>query len=361
MFAFCFLGTDFLTRMQALSTDIGLGSGDLLQIVLERTDGQPPPWDFEETVKSPADIPLERRGCLLLLAAKYANSILLQSEREKADLTVMPDLSAILSNLLGHLQPADIDEQPVALIDSILTLAIVAHRKNPSTKPIDALEFKQLLLRLISCTNTPSFQRILRAQKIASNIFHAPHNAAMRFQTVRSILQDDNISPSTRECALRWLKEELVQWSNSPPESTENPFLDAAAFAALLPRIQFPNTFGFDTIAVGDPSLTPQPAAEKYTSLYLAAFNLYFFMLKSEALRERLDMGKIFDGQFRAKYIDPLKVEMRLLHENKDIISRAETQDMGTESLEMARVATDVVCHIIGEVEQAMDEEDYGK
>ncbi|KAL1961107.1 hypothetical protein VTO42DRAFT_3052 [Malbranchea cinnamomea] len=345
-------------KFLALSRDVGPDSKELLQIILKPTDEHPPPWDFENTARSAEEIPLERHGCLLLLAARHAYSVLRDTEREKkTDIAIFPDLSAIMSNFVQQpgQSPLDtVENEPIALIDSLLSLATVAHSKLLQPTPPDECQFKQLIDGLSACTSASAFQQIGRVERVTSNIFHAAPNATMRFNVIRSILAEEG--HHARESALRWLKGELISATVNLAEVADNPFTDASSFGALFTHIYSHATSSLENFTRAPRPLDLLLFVQRSAPFHLAALNLYFFLLKSEALRKRLELETRFNAEFRAKYLDPLVEFSRKVCEDQDIARVIGDEDLGENALAMARGAAAVIRHIADEIKQLMDE-----
>lgn len=279
---------------QALARDVGISSNDLLTIISRPTAEQTPPLDFEKPPKSPDEIPFERHGSLLLLAARIAGATIFSTGYALLDISVFPDLDQIFTHFLGD--SSDVAEiaygQPQALLDSLLALTIQAMQP-PITPPSSEIHFKNFIIALTACTARQSYGIV---RQIPSIIFRSHPSQMTRFKLIRHILEDHSLE-SLQDSALSWLREEIFNSS-----STETIFHDPLYFWLL---IQYP-FLGIKT-AMSDGLLeswisltqTRDPALQ-------SSLNLYYMILSSPTLRDRLKLESSVPF-FQHKVLTPLR------------------------------------------------------
>lgn len=373
-----------LTAWQALARDFDLSSRELLQVILKRGDDHPQPLDFEELPASADQIPLERHGCLLLLTARYASSVLFDyAVQDELNIAIYPDLHTIVSNFLGQYgSPSDAaSEEPPALLDSILAVALIALHNAPAAATSDETHLKQLIVALTACARAPPFCRISRLEHIPGQVFHAIPDPTTRFNVLHSIFEDEEIHRFALEPAIHWLKDELLSEesasaftsSKSTAETETHQFANPTSFATLFSHVYAPLPLFYQNLPLkpGSDASYLQiflSFVQTYDRLYLSALNLYQLLLESSWLREKLqldtnssssggdDGNESFNARLRIVYLGPLKNLTRTLIEDEDA-ARAVENEMGGGPgfVEMTRNAARVVRHVIGCVEQAMD------
>ncbi|KAJ5980826.1 hypothetical protein N7481_008124 [Penicillium waksmanii] len=284
-------------KIVALSRDVGIENNDLLSIVSRSAADQPPPLDFEEPPTTPDQIPLERHGSLLLLAARTAGAHVFASRQPIPPLPVFPDLAEIFSNFVGG--QASLDEvafgQPQSLLDSLLALTVHSTTQEiPS--PSNETEFKDFVILLTACTARQSHGIV---RQIPNAIVHSHPSQLTRFKLIRTVLENDRLN-SARDSAITWLRNELL---DAPPESTESLFRDPLYFWVLFPLL-------FRTIKTT--SSTPD-LVQNWTRLTQtdgpalhSALNLYYLLLSSPSLRSHLHLEKTAKF-FRSQVLKPLR------------------------------------------------------
>ncbi|KAK2753158.1 hypothetical protein FQN54_007984 [Arachnomyces sp. PD_36] len=302
-----------LIYMQALSRDIGLESTELIDVISRPSKDQLPPLDFENVPSSPADIPLERHGCLLLLAARYATTILFQSGRPVVKTSVYPDLAKILFNFLGQprMPQGGTFSEPDALADSLLTLVVLTLER-PVEKPESDEQFENFVLSLVACSRTPRLRRYNRIERLAWKVFHGNPSSLSRLRLVRKSLEDPGDLRFAREPAIGWIKDEILSPNNQ--EQEQNVFLDQKYIASLFPLIydasDLPSSSENEPTASSSSPFSPLTLdflefTQKLAPYHLAALNLYYLLTQSKDLRNRLEVPKL-DVHFFEHYKSPL-------------------------------------------------------
>ncbi|KAK2854398.1 hypothetical protein FQN49_005129 [Arthroderma sp. PD_2] len=344
-----------LGKIVALSRDFGLEAQDLQKVIFKGEGDHPPPLDFENIPSSPDDIPLERHGCILLLAARCVTATLFGSGACEEDLLLYPDIANILMNFLGdYASPyTAAAEEPTALIDSILSLAAVAKTRT-SEEAADEEGFKTLVYGLTACARGPAqFRAFTRLESIPARAFHAYPDIQGRYNLILEILSEDE-SEYARLSALQWLKEELISYSTTPADHDGgNPFSDPESFTFLFQSIyKFSNPLQPSPPSNAPEGITPgvwMQFIQELAPLYLAKLNFYYFLCKSAKLNEQLHLATL-QSIFDSRFLNPLKSFMSCLSENPAVSSHIEAE-LGDASVQMGKNAASVVLQIISDVE----------
>ncbi|KAF7716167.1 Uncharacterized protein PECH_005443 [Penicillium ucsense] len=314
-------------RINSLSRDLGIDSNELLSIVARSPENHAPPLDFDEPPEKVNDIHLERHGSLLLLAARGAGATLYKgTTKSMPALPVFPDLAGIFTNFLGKNE--NLEEvafgQPQALLDSLLALTVHSTQAEIAT-PSSDVEFTKLLTVLTACTARQSHGIV---RQIPARIFHSHPSPITRFQIVRQILEDKRYL-SIRDSAISWLKEEMLGTKLS--ESEENIFHDALWFWSIFPLLLQPvhaeETTAAENLVASWSRLTQTEGPSLHSAL-----NLYFLLLSSEDLRQRLQLEKTVK-YFRSQVLSPLRQVFRAFEND--------LQAKGGDGLIEAAVGTD--------------------
>ncbi|KAL2385116.1 hypothetical protein RJZ90_001579 [Blastomyces dermatitidis] len=342
-------------KIIALSRDFDLETKELLDIISKPGDQQPLPLDFEETPKHPNDVPIQRHGCLLLLAARSAADKLLSSGQPVKPIPVFPDLAAIFLNFLGESKSpySTMMEEPEALVDSLLSLAVIASC-NPVSAPQNETEFSQLIIQLTACARAPGFRSFSRMARVPSTIFHSNPDPTARFNLISKILENEDLQYA-REPAIGWLKDELLPAAalNAPPDQKENIFTDPNHFAILFQHIYKPipaDWLALGTAKTEDLINTWMTFTQHLLPYYLSILNLYYFLTQSPALFERLQIQKLHPA-FESNFLVPLMTFAQHISTDAEIKARVE-MEVGDEAEQMGHGAAELVLHIIGEIEE---------
>lgn len=264
--------------------------------------------DFEELPKSAEEIPLERHGSLLLLAARLASTVLFDSGQEIVQAPVFPDLARLFSNFLGSDDTPDVATlgQPQALLDSLLALTVVSVDQ-PISSPINDKEYEDFVLLLTACTSRQTYSTVRR---IPAAVVHSHPSQITRFRLIRKVLENDRLQYA-RDSAIGWLKDEIlsVATQNKPAATTPtepNIFVDPHYFSVLFPLLF--NPAFLDT----SPDIVASfiTFSESFAPSIHAALSLYYILVSSPDLRERLQLEKTY-VYFRNKFFEPLKTFLR--------------------------------------------------
>lgn len=280
-----------------MSRDVGIDNEQLLSIISNSPTDQTAQLDFDEPPTHPDQIPLERHGSLLLLAARAAGATLFDSGHPLPQISVFPQLAQIFNNFVGG--HTNLDEvafgQPHALLDSLLALAVYVLQQ-PIQAPSSDTDFKDFVVTLTACTARQSHGIV---RQIPAAIFQSHPSSETRFKLVHKILEDDSLS-SARDSAIAWLKDELLR---NPSQSSDNVFQDPLYFSAIFPALFKPITTASSTsdLVTNWSRLTQTQGPPLHSAL-----NLYYLLLSSPSRRDQLCLGKTLK-HFRSHALAPLR------------------------------------------------------
>ncbi|KAJ6021090.1 hypothetical protein N7540_006594 [Penicillium herquei] len=281
-------------KIVALSRDVGIETSDLLDIISKSPEDQLQPLDFEDPPSSADQIPLERHGSLLLLAARTSGATLFASGQSIPKTPIFPNLALIYKNFLGETDTSDQVSlgQPQALIDSLLALTVFSLQES-TTAPSSETEFKDFVVALTGCTSNKDYGIV---RNIPAELVHGNESAITRFKLIRTILEDDRLQ-SARDSAISWLKDEILK-----APSSDTIFRDPLHFGALFPLL-FQSIQPASSMRLIDSfiSLTQTDGPALHSAL-----NLYLCLLLSPH-RDQLQLEKTV-SLFRSQVIDPLRV-----------------------------------------------------
>ena len=261
------------------------------------SEDQPPPLDFEEPPKKPEEIPLQRHGALLLLAARAAMAELFSHGQEISSIAVFPDLAHIFYNFVGgYTESVEVTFQhPKLLLDSLLALTIFSMERSIGNSKNDQ-EFQDFVLALTGCTAHEKYSSV---RQIPTAILHSHPLQLTRFKLVRKVLEDENML-RFKDRATEWLKNEILNAAGSASDSTI--FLDPHYFSVLLPSL-FPST---DLDVSSDFVASFMKFSQTLVPSIHAALNLLYLLISSTNLRQRLQLEKSY-SYLRRRVLDPLK------------------------------------------------------
>ncbi|RDW79251.1 uncharacterized protein DSM5745_06103 [Aspergillus mulundensis] len=344
-----------VAKITALSQDFGLTDEELLEVVTRAPETQPPPLDFEEHPKKAEDIPLERHGSLLLLAARAAvEKLFSPGKASKASpIKVYPDLARIFDNFVGRFCKLDevAFEQPHVLLDSLLALTVLS-LQNPISAPSDETEFADFVVSLTACTVRQTYSTI---RSIPAAVIHENPSQVARFKVIRKVLEDKYYG-TIKDRAIDWLKKEILEAAKEPPGPEPSIFLNPHYFSVLFPLIFASPVMELDVSA--DLVTAWVRFTQKSSPSIHSALNLYYILISSDELRGKLQLEKTY-VYFRHRFLEPLKA-----------ICGAFTADLtangGDGKIEssvgedMVKVGTarsvNLILHIVEQVEDAVSE-----
>ncbi|KAL4949192.1 YAP-binding/ALF4/Glomulin [Aspergillus filifer] len=289
-----------IAKITALSRDFGLTDAELLKVVTEAPESQPPPLDFEEHPSKAEDIPIERHGALLLLASRAAVAQLLSSGKV-SPINTYPDLARIFHNFVGKFSSIDevAFEQPQVLLDSLLALTVLS-LQSPTTTPSDEKEFSDFVVALTASTVRQTYSTVRR---IPGTIIHANPSQIARFKIIRKVLEDDSYR-TIKDRAIDWLKNEILEAAKEPSASDTNIFLNPHYFSVLTPLLFSPPTLDLDLSS--DLVTSWIRFTQSLSPAIHSALNLYYILISSPTLRSQLQLEKTYVF-FRNRFLDPVK------------------------------------------------------
>ncbi|KAL3478684.1 YAP-binding/ALF4/Glomulin [Aspergillus californicus] len=339
-----------VAKITALSRDFGLSDAELLEVVTQSPELQPPPLDFEEHPKKAEDIPLERHASLLLLAARAASAELFSSGNTPP-ISVYPDLARVFDNFVGESSTLDevAFEQPQVLLDSLLALTVLSLQQ-PTNSPSNDSQF---LIFIVSLTASTVRQTYTTVRRIPSTIIHSNPSQIARFKVIRKVLEEDSYR-TIKDRAIDWLKNEILEAAKEPSGEL-NIFLNPHYLSVLFPLLYSSPTLEFD---VSDLVTSWVHFTQTSSPSIHSALNLYYILISSSDLRAQLQLEKTY-VYFRNRFLDPLKSVCSAftsdLPENggDGKIEASVGEDMV--QIGMARSVT-LILHAIDQVEDAVSE-----
>ncbi|PWY90289.1 DUF1760-domain-containing protein [Aspergillus sclerotioniger CBS 115572] len=292
-----------IAKITALSRDFGLNDKKLLEIVLQSPGDQPLPLDFEEPPRKADEIPLERHGSLLLLAARAATAELFSSG-QVTPIAIYPNLTRIFQNFVGgYNSPDDVAfGQPQVLLDSLLTLTVFSMQQTNDPIPSEK-EFIKFVLTLTACTARQNYSSVRR---IPGTIIQKHPSQVSQFKLIRTVLEDDRFQ-SVKDSAIGWLKTGILEAANSSERGTPsepsiflNPHYLSVLFPSLFNSSELLMNVSSDLVASWIKfSQTLSPSIH-------AALSLYYTLVSSSNLRKQLQLEKTY-VYFRNRFLEPLK------------------------------------------------------
>ncbi|KAL4994327.1 YAP-binding/ALF4/Glomulin [Aspergillus recurvatus] len=340
-----------IAKITALSQDFGLTDEELLKVVTRAPETQPPPLDFEEHPKKAEDIPLERHGSLLLLAARAAVGKLFSGK--VSQIKVYPDLARIFDNFVGKFCSLDevAFEQPHVLLDSLLALTVLS-LQSPIPAPSDESEFTKFVTSLTACTVRQTYSTVRR---IPAAVIHGNPSQIARFKVMRKVLEDEHYR-TIKDRAIDWLKNEILDAAKEASDPEPNIFLNPHYFSVLFPLIFASPPLDLD---VSSDLVTSWVRFTQTLSPSIhSALNLYYILISSTELRSQLQLEKTY-VYFRNRFLEPVKSVC-------DAFSADLTENGGDGKIEgsvgedMVRVGTarsvSLILHVVEQVEDAVNE-----
>ncbi|EED12827.1 conserved hypothetical protein [Talaromyces stipitatus ATCC 10500] len=284
-------------RICVLSRDICINDEDILGLVSAPVESHPLPLDFEEVPKAAEEIPLERHGALLLLAARSSAATLFEGA-ETAHIPIYPDLEVIMSNFVGVADDAA-DEQTQTLYDALLALTIMSSQKL-AENPANDRQFTELVLALTKCSYRQAYNGL---RNIPATIVHSNPSEHARFRLIKDIIQKEELLYA-RESAISWLKDEILTAAKTQSDNG-NIFINPQHFSEISSALY--NTSEIESLDMSAGIVVSWIRFSQSLAPYLhSALNLYYLIISSSQLREQL---KIENGHtsFRKNFLKPLK------------------------------------------------------
>lgn len=361
---------DIVGDILALARDLNIEAQELLDIVRSKEpEAAGEPKDEDDPPASAADIPLSKTGALFLLTARAVSGVLFDRPLPLYMLNqaIFPMHAVVLANFIGSEPVASIGTEPVGLLDTILSLGLLAvSNDNVGVPESDEQFLKYLQILSLISANCPNPMLRYHAHYLTSTILRSHPHDLVRLQFVRDTLEHcpyDNLKVS----AVSWLKGETIEANHealgikqllaqspaesktAPPESstttedakstsasskptptTTEPteteehtsiFATPIALHTLAPSL-FPS-LSLSPIVVSIDASSDTPASSSAAPaklldswppfaatipLHLAVLNFYYFLLRApKALHEALDVAGLHEeADVGGSYLGPL-------------------------------------------------------
>jgi hypothetical protein len=345
--------TAILGQVVALTQDLGLKTEDLVRTVLDaELEKRGLPGTEDDPPASAEDIPLSRAGALLLLTARSVKHELYASAKgdELASMAIFPEHATVLSNFVGALGPQTVGLEPEALLDTILSLGLIALEHNDIGEPRDDEAFAQYLqtISLISA-NTPSPSLRGHAHYLTTTVLRSHPHDLVRLTFIRDTLEHcpyENLKAS----AVSWLKGETLE-ANSPQSQAQdedgetNIFATPVALSTVAPFLWPDLTNHYTSIDTDIAEAWIQFRQE--LGFYVAALNFYYLLLQAPQLHDTLGIKQLQLGD----YIEPLKKVAARFQE--ELNAGGEKLNLEGEGLDQAKADVGLLEKVIEWVEIA--------
>ncbi|KAG9947775.1 DUF1760-domain-containing protein, partial [Aureobasidium melanogenum] len=316
----------------ALARDLGMEREDLLPAMEGADPGSSLiPDNEDEFPKTAADIPLSKVGSLFMFAAANVATVLYSTPKPKDMFSIFPEHQKILFNYIANSPDmgTTIGTEPEAVLDAVLTLAILAVEEDHIGEPGDSEEFNQYLqyLSLIS-SNSPSPSIRYHAFYLVSTILRSNPSDVERLAFIKDTLEHcpfDNL----KVAAISWVKGETIEANPPTPICSHDPeqqasfqdsrdessvFATPVALDSLAPYL-FPDlTHDLTTKSITESWLVFQQSLH----FYLASLNFYYLLLSAQHLHEPLAIGDLHaNNDVAGSFLQPLRVASIRFKEGK--------------------------------------------
>ncbi|KAL0254633.1 YAP1-binding protein 1 [Diplodia seriata] len=321
--------TGIVGQLAALSVDLDIDTNDLLAAI---KDTNPEPTGLpteEEPPSAAADIPLAKTGALYLFTARKIGEVIYGLRTDAKDLALFPDHATVLRNFVGFETAMDTGLHADALVDSLLTLGILAVEKNQIGEPAEDEDFiKYLQVTSLLAANNPSPTLRYHAHYLTTTVLRSHPSDLVRLTFIRDTLEHCPYE-NLKATAVGWIKGETIEAnlatlqagqqaasasSSKPPghsrttstatEGDESIFATPVALATVAPFL-FPEI----THDLSGPSISE--AWQKFKldlSFYLATLNFYYLLLSAKPLHQVLDIPGLHEGNdVGGSYLFPLR------------------------------------------------------
>ncbi|EKG20389.1 hypothetical protein MPH_02315 [Macrophomina phaseolina MS6] len=325
--------TGIVGQLAALSVDLGLESDNLLAAIKD-TSPEPsrPPTEEEEPPAAAEDIPLSKTGALYLFTARKIGEVIYELPISTKDLQIFPDHATILHNFIALESAMDTGRHTDALVDSLLTLGILAVEKNNVGEPVEDEDFiRYLQVTSLLAANNPSPTLRYNAHYLTTTVLRSHPSDLVRLTFIRDTLEHCPFE-NLKTTAVGWLKGETIeanvntlQAAQQPASasSTKSPGHSRSASTATDMELESPSIFAtpvaLSTVApflfpeithdLSGPSISE--AWQKFKldlSFYLATLNFYYLLLSARPLHKVLDIPGLHEGNdVGGSYLYPLR------------------------------------------------------
>ncbi|KAK0659666.1 hypothetical protein DIS24_g3879 [Lasiodiplodia hormozganensis] len=325
--------TGIVGQLAALSMDLDIKSEDLLAAI---KDTKPEPTGLpteEEPPAAAADIPLAKTGALYLFTARKIGEVIYGLQTHTKDLPLFPDHATILHNFVGLDTAMDTGLHADSLVDSLLTLGILAIEKNLIGEPAEDEDFiKYLQVTSLLAANNPSPILRYHAHYLTTSVLRSHPSDLVRLTFIRDTLEHCPYE-NLKATAVGWMKGETIeanlatlqaeQQAASASSSKKTPGHSRTTSSATDTDPESPSIFTTPVaLATIAPFLFPEithdlsgpsisEAWQKFKlnlSFYLATLNFYYLLLSAKPLHKVLDIPGLHEGNdVGGSYLFPLR------------------------------------------------------
>lgn len=313
-------------EISALAQDLGISSAELLATIQSAGQNDVAPRvsnEEDDPPKSAADIPLSKTGSLLLLTTRSVASILYYSDAPEITLDIFPAHQRLMSTFVSDSSAigAMVGSEPEAVLDALLSLALLGLYANQIGEPAEMDDFNQYLqtISLIS-SNCPSPSLRYHAFYITTTVLRSNPSDIERLGFIRDTLEHcpfDNL----KVAAVSWIKGETIE-SNQPTsvpgqshasgsqEEPQHDHEDTSIFATPVALDTLgPYLFPDLTHDLASPSITESWLSfEQNLHFYLASLNFYYLLLSAKHLHKTLALGNLHtNNDIAGCFLQPLR------------------------------------------------------
>ncbi|KAK8220117.1 YAP1-binding protein 1 [Zalaria obscura] len=309
-------------ELLAVARDLDMRSADLMTAITtpdavlskSRSDAEE-----DEPPKTAADIPLSKPGCLYLLCAREASSILYGASAPDTMYNIFPEHHRVLSNLVSNpsVMGGDVGTEPEGLLDATLAFGLMALEANRIGEPVDDEQFNQYLqvISLIS-SNCPSPNLRYHAFYLTTTVLRSHPSDTARLAFIRDTLEHCPFE-NLKVTAVSWVKGEVIE-ANPPTQAHSHKDVHDETEHESLSLWSTP--LALDNLAPFlFPDLTHDLSAtdimeswlvfDQNLHFYLASLNLYYLLLSAEHLHEPLAIGDLHtNNDVAGSFMHPLRL-----------------------------------------------------
>ena len=230
-------------------------------------------------------------------------------------MNIYPEYTAILDTFIAEPQTGAIGSEPAPLIDSILFLGTFIANNRPLALPPSDEEFNNILQRLsLLSAHRPDPELRYHAHLLTSELLHSHPSELVRLSFIKDTLEHCPYE-SLKASAVGWLKTEILSADSAAGQSL---FATPTALTTLVPLLfedLHPPTGGID--AKHQEQIITDFRAN--VPFYLATLNLYYLLLSSPLLFERLEMKRLTEEyDIRSGFLDGLESLLGVVRQEEE-------------------------------------------
>jgi len=260
----------------------------------------------EEPPERADDIPLSAAGSLFLLVSTMVKRSDVKTTSSIGVQTIFPYEADLLVRYIGSHELESVGSDPLCLVDAALALSLLAVVSKAIGSPNNDDEFTSYLQRTsLLSANTPLPHLRYVAHYITSAVLHAHPSNITRLQFIHDTLEHcpyENLKAS----AVEWFKDELLTANEILKQSShdhQGVFTSSKGLRKIAP-------FLFPALQFHTSDAEIMETYMEFTmnlSFYLAALNLYYFLLASSNLFTALHLDDFHrDHNMANGYLLPL-------------------------------------------------------